>query len=67
MTDWLIEAARRPYNREPELPEGLTMLGGRPQFACRVCGAWTDWEGEPEDFNEDDPMLLCGGSPRCCP
>lgn len=67
MTDWLTEAARRPYNRDPELPEGLVMLGGRPQFPCRVCGAWTDWEGEVKDFVDGLAENVCGGSPWCCP
>lgn len=67
MTDWLIDAARRPYNPEPELPEGLVMLGGRPQFACRSCGQWTEWEGDVADFEDGNPHNMCGGSPRCCP
>lgn len=67
MTDWLIDAARRPYNRDPELPEGLIMLAGKVQFACRVCGEWTEWPANIEDFDIDTPENVCGGSPRCCP
>jgi hypothetical protein len=67
MTDWLIDAARRPYNLDPELPEGLAMIGGRPQFPCRSCGQWTVWEGELKDFEPDYYANVCGGSPRCCP
>lgn len=50
-----------------ELPDGLYWIEGKPTFACRVCDAWTVWDGEPEDFEDGHPNNVCGGSPRCCP
>ena len=68
MGDWLTEAARGNYTGEPkkEVPE-FKDDKDIMYFKCRVCGTNVRWEGDPEDFDEDDPNNLCGGSPRCCP
>lgn len=50
-----------------QLPEGLWWRDGQVQFECRTCGAWTEWPAEIEDFHEDNPANVCGGSPRCIP
>jgi hypothetical protein len=49
------------------LPEGLTYRDGRLWFDCAMCGQPTDWPEKPEDFDPENTILLCGGSPRCCP
>ena len=68
MTDWLTEAARRPLQHEvPETPDGLVMIGGKLMFQCRSCDEWVEWPCDPEEFDIDSPINLCGGSPRCCP
>jgi hypothetical protein len=67
MTDWLLEAARRPIAPPAELPDGLEMMDGRPHFQCRVCEKWTEWEVDPADFVAGVAENVCGGSPWCCP
>ncbi len=52
---------------EFELPDGLFYMDGCASFECRVCGAWTPWEGEIDEFDFEDYANVCGGSPRCCP
>ena len=49
------------------LPEGLSYIDGEVKFECRVCEAWTIWEGEPHEFEIHHYANVCGGSPRCCP
>lgn len=58
--EWEIEALL-------SYPEGLEYREGRAKFSCRVCDAWTDWDGEPGDFEDGHYANVCGGSPRCCP
>lgn len=48
-------------------PEGLFHQSGAPVFECRNCGQTSDWHGEIEDFEIDNPANVCGRSPRCCP
>lgn len=47
--------------------QGLELRDGRPHFKCRVCEAWTEWEGEIDEFDPLNHANVCGGSPRCCP
>lgn len=49
------------------LPDGLSFRDGEVQFECRNCERWSQYHGEVNDFDIDDDMNLCGGSPRCCP
>ena len=52
---------------EDDLPDGLILKDGIPHFECRVCGALAEFPEDVEKFDADDPHILCGGSPRCCP
>lgn len=58
---------RRKMTMVVDLPDGLTYRNGRIEFDCVSCGNASEWPVETELFELDDPMNLCGGSPRCCP
>ena len=65
----LSESISNP-EQEPEehdLPEGLFWNENTKLYAadCVVCGMFTDFECDLEDFDPD--MIYCGRSPHCCP
>lgn len=57
----------QPVASPPDLPDGLSMVGGKVMFTCLSCGGTTEWPAEIEDFDPDNPSNVCGGSPRCIP
>ena len=50
-----------------DLPEGLIEHEGKILFECLVCGEWTEWPADPEDFDPENPSNVCGRNERCCP
>lgn len=60
-------AAKRKAKGGVVLPDGLREQDGVIGFDCRVCDAFTEWNGEIADFEHGAHENVCGGSPRCCP
>jgi hypothetical protein len=54
-------------NKEPDLPDGMWVKDGKYLIECVVCHQTTEWYGDLEDYEPDNPHNVCGGSPRCCP
>lgn len=52
----------------PDLPDGLYEdEQGNYYFFCERCDAKTEWPEDPEWFDLETSIRLCGGSPWCCP